>query len=85
MESSRSWGPQHQDHPGLGRSSGLGRRLGLGLVGVLVVWVYGGYPWSHPFTTPDRRREGYDRPLGSYRCPDCGRWNTTSQREGVGW
>jgi hypothetical protein len=28
-----------------------------------------------------KRREGYDRPLErSYRCPDCGRWHTTSQR-----
>jgi hypothetical protein len=27
------------------------------------------------------RREGYDRPLErSYRCPDCGRWHTTSKR-----
>jgi hypothetical protein len=30
------------------------------------------------------RREGYDRRLArSYRCPDCGRWHTTSQRPRV--
>jgi hypothetical protein len=33
-----------------------------------------------------QRRPGYDRPLQrSYRCPHCGYWHTTSQRERVGW
>jgi hypothetical protein len=55
MESSKGWGPQHQDHPGLGRSSGLGRRIGLGFAGVFAVWVYGVlHPGSHPFTTLTR-------------------------------
>jgi hypothetical protein len=33
-----------------------------------------------------QRRPGYDRPLQrSYRCPHCGHWHTTSQRQRVGW
>jgi hypothetical protein len=55
MESSRGWGPEHQDQPAPGQSSATGRRITLGLVGVFVVWVYGLlHPGSHPFTTLTR-------------------------------
>jgi hypothetical protein len=33
-----------------------------------------------------QRREGYDRPLQrSYRCPHCGHWHATSQRQRASW
>ena len=52
MGSSRSWGPEHQDRPAPGQSSGIGRRIVLGLIGLFVVWVWGKlHPGSHPFAT----------------------------------
>jgi type IV secretory pathway TraG/TraD family ATPase VirD4 len=50
MGSSRSWGPEHQDRPAPGQSSGVGRRIAVGLVAVWVVWWWGRlHPGSHPF------------------------------------
>jgi hypothetical protein len=52
MESSRSWGPEHQERPAPGQSRGIGRRIALGLVVVWVGWWWGWlHPGSHPFAT----------------------------------